>query len=283
MKKLILLIIFFLYLKSTHAQALIDIASLRRAYSPSSGIHIGNNEKNNSDYTFFGLTLPIKINKTSTILTFSPYIDQWNVHVYDTSYTEIKSIGLPVTLSQKLSKNVSFSSTIIFRRNTRNLSDSRANQIGTLSTINFQLNNKLRIKPGIYYNKEFWGNFFLPIFGIEYYPHPQLKIWGNIPANLFVERKMNEQWYLSFTLRGVNNSYMLNDNRYLHINETQLGIISDWYIYKNLVLGFEMGHTILRNLKTGRMDLIKSYIDDKQMNNNLYFRVYTSYRIRLIE
>jgi hypothetical protein len=215
------------------------------------------------------------------VVTVSPYYENWHINSYDSLNFNLKGLGFPITINKQFNEKWGFGTTLFFRKNTDDLGTNYSTQIGVLTTVNYVVNERLKIKPGLYYNKEFWGNFFLPIVGIEYYPNENLKIWGNIPATLFVEKKIRKNWYLSFLVRGVNNSYTLTEKEYLYINETQVGLVSDWYMFKNFVVALEAGHSLFRNIRTGEMNLDRAYILQENMRNNVYFRVNTSYRIRL--
>ncbi|MFN5705029.1 MAG: DUF6268 family outer membrane beta-barrel protein [bacterium] len=281
MKYKLLIILFLTSINKVYPQDYVDIASLRKAYSPEFGLGSAQSQKNNTEYLFTGINIPLQFKKIDMVVTISPYYENWLINSYDSLNFNLKGIGFPISVNKKINEKWSSSTTLFFRKNTSDLSTNFSTQIGVLSTLNYMVNDKFKIKPGLYYNKEFWGNFFLPIIGIEYYPNNKLKIWGNVPANLFVERKMNKNWYLSFILRGVNNSYTLNEKEYLYINETQLGIVSDWYFFKNFVVAIEAGHSLFRNIRTGQMKLDRAYILEENMRNNAYFRLSTSYRIRL--
>ncbi len=281
MKYKLLVILLLLNINRVYSQAYVDLASVRKAYSPEFGLGSTQSQKNNTEYLFTGINIPLQFKKIDLILTASPYYESWHIKSYDSLNFNLKGVGFPITVNKKFNDKWGFGTTLFFRKNTDDLGTNYSTQIGVLGTLNYTVNERLKVKPGLYYNKEFWGNFFLPIIGIEYYPNEKLKIWGNVPANLFVERKMNKNWYLSFILRGINNSYTLTEKEYLYINETQIGIVSDWYVLKNFVVAVEAGHSLFRNIRTGAMNFNKAYILEENMRNNAYFRVSTSYRIRL--
>lgn len=281
MKYKLIIILLFTIANKVYSQSYIDIASVRKAYSPDFGLSSSASQKNNTEYLFAGINIPLQFNKINTVFVVSPYYENWNINSYDSLNFNLKGIGLPLTINNKFNDKWGIGTTLFLRKNASNLQSNFSSQVGILTTLNYTVNNILKIKPGIYYNKEFWGNFFLPIIGIEYYPNENLKIWGNLPATLFVEKKMNNAWYMSFLVRGVNNSYTLTEKEYLFINETQLGVVSDWYINKNFVVAIEAGHSILRNIRKGKMNLDRTYILEENMRNNVYFRISTSYRVRL--
>lgn len=281
MKPKLIIILLLITFNNVYSQAYLDLASIRKAYSPEFGINFNSSQKNNTEYLFTGINIPLQFKKIGMVITLSPYFENWNINSYDSLNFNLKGIGFPLTINKKINSHWGIASTIFFRKNSSDLNNNYSTQIGALTTINYTINEKLKIKPGLYINKEFWGNFILPIVGIEFYPNDKLKIWGNLPATLFVENKFNKNWYLSFILRGVNNSYTISEKEYLYINETQIGLVTDWYVHKNIVVAIECGHTLFRNIRTGRMYLDRSYILDENMRNNAYFRLSTSYRIRL--
>ena len=281
MKYKLLIILLLIGIDKVYPQAYVDIASIRKAYSPEFGLGSTQSQKNNTEYLFTGINIPLQFKKLNMVVTVSPYYENWHINSYDSLNFNLKGLGFPITINKQFNEKWGFGTTLFFRKNTDDLGTNYSTQIGVLTTVNYVVNERLKIKPGLYYNKEFWGNFFLPIVGIEYYPNENLKIWGNIPATLFVEKKIRKNWYLSFLVRGVNNSYTLTEKEYLYINETQVGLVSDWYMFKNFVVALEAGHSLFRNIRTGEMNLDRAYILQENMRNNVYFRVNTSYRIRL--
>ena len=281
MKYKLLIILLLIGINKVYPQAYVDIASIRKAYSPEFGLGSTQSQKNNTEYLFTGINIPLQFKKLNMVVTVSPYYENWHINSYDSLNFNLKGLGFPITINKQFNEKWGFGTTLFFRKNTDDLGTNYSTQIGVLTTVNYVVNERLKIKPGLYYNKEFWGNFFLPIVGIEYYPNENLKIWGNIPATLFVEKKIRKNWYLSFLVRGVNNSYTLTEKEYLYINETQVGLVSDWYMFKNFVVALEAGHSLFRNIRTGEMNLDRAYILQENMRNNVYFRVNTSYRIRL--
>ena len=281
MKYKLLIILLLIGINKVYPQAYVDIASIRKAYSPEFGLGSTQSQKNNTEYLFTGINIPLQFKKLNMVVTVSPYYENWHINSYDSLNFNLKGLGFPITINKQFNEKWGFGTTLFFRKNTDDLGTNYSTQIGVLATVNYVVNERLKIKPGLYYNKEFWGNFFLPIVGIEYYPNENLKIWGNIPATLFVEKKIRKNWYLSFLVRGVNNSYTLTEKEYLYINETQVGLVSDWYMFKNFVVALEAGHSLFRNIRTGEMNLDRAYILQENMRNNVYFRVNTSYRIRL--
>jgi len=281
LKYKLLIILLLIGINKVYPQAYVDIASIRKAYSPEFGLGSTQSQKNNTEYLFTGINIPLQFKKLNMVVTVSPYYENWHINSYDSLNFNLKGLGFPITINKQFNEKWGFGTTLFFRKNTDDLGTNYSTQIGVLATVNYVVNERLKIKPGLYYNKEFWGNFFLPIVGIEYYPNENLKIWGNIPATLFVEKKIRKNWYLSFLVRGVNNSYTLTEKEYLYINETQVGLVSDWYMFKNFVVALEAGHSLFRNIRTGEINLDRAYILQENMRNNVYFRVNTSYRIRL--
>lgn len=130
-------------------------------------------------------------------------------------------------------------------------------QQGALIISTYKKKNTLKYKFGLYYNREFFGNFFVPLVGIEWTPSPRVNIFGVIPMNMSLEYKCSEKWFLGFTYQSVltsyrlhqnvEKSYILNGDRFWGHNQFRNFI--NYYITKNIVFFIEAGYTFGRQFQ----------------------------------
>lgn len=264
------------------AQPYVDVVNIRHMSSPNKGFFRRNNSSNSFQYSNISLTLPLQFKKNGGALVFSPSFENWQT-VVDNSRTFFPSgIALPITLLTRLkNKKILLNTTAIIRNHGEKFTLPNTFQAGGLFLLNYKINNKLTVKGGLYYNREAFGNFFMPLGGLEYKPDSTLNIWGTLPGSFFIEKRLKKWWYAGLTFKAVTNSYQLFNQRYLQVNDNQLNLFSDFYLSKNFVINAEAGHSIFRQLKIGYTGKIRNYIFEEKTNDNYLFRISAAYRIRM--
>jgi len=135
-------------------------------------------------------------------------------------------------------------------------------QYGGVILTTYKKNQSLSLKFGIYYNKEFFGNYFIPLVGIDWQINKKNNLFGVLPGNMIFEHKVNQKFYYGTSFRALTNSYRLQTTdpcfsgdctarNYLRVDDNQLGIFADVYPFKKIVLTAETGYTILRRYGYG--------------------------------
>lgn len=195
--------LFFLFIVVTvtvsSAQPYVDVLNVRTIQSPDQGFIRRNNHKNSFEYFNASLTLPIRFKKTGGALIFSPYVENWQVNLPDRNKQPSlivereqffpTGIGLPVTLLTPINRSkFILNTTVILRNNAEKISLPGSFQAGGFVVMNYKVNPKLTLKAGLYYNREAFGNFFMPIAGLEYKIDSSFQIWGALPGSLFLEK-----------------------------------------------------------------------------------------------
>lgn len=103
-------------------------------------------------------------------------------------------------------------------------------------------------KAGVYYSREFFGNFFLPLLAFDWQANERMRAWGILPRFGFLDYAMNRYWHCGLAYRGTNDSYRMPGGDWFRINEIQFRFYNDLYIPKTrFVLSADIGHTFLRN------------------------------------
>ena len=292
MRKGLLFLFIVITVTVSIAQPYVDVLNVRTIQSPDQGFVRRNNHKNSFEYFNASLILPIRFKKTGGALIISPYVENWQVNLPDINklaslQTERErffptGIGLPITLLTPIKQSkFLLNTTMILRNNAEKLSLPGSFQAGGFVVMNYKINPKLTVKAGLYYNREAFGNFFMPIAGLEYKIDSSFQIWGALPGSLFLEKRLKKRWYAGLTFKAVNNSYQLFNQRYIQFNDNQLSLFSDFYFTKNLVLNLEAGHSLFRRIRLGKTGSIKQYVYEEKINDNLLFRASAVYRIRL--
>ncbi len=124
-------------------------------------------------------------------------------------------------------------------------------QLGVFSMFTVTASEKFRYKFGLYYNKEFFGNFFIPLFGIDWKVTDRFLIYGTLPNSMkFSYALAPSKINAGVAFRSLTRSYRGEDvNTFVRYNELQLKSFLDFYVTpKNVVfleVGYFMGKTPL--------------------------------------
>ncbi|HEV8505273.1 MAG TPA: DUF6268 family outer membrane beta-barrel protein [Chitinophagaceae bacterium] len=291
MKKIILLFCIISVQARIHSQPYLDIVKLNYSYSPMNGL----NEKNSplqSNFFTADVTLPIELKKGGDAIIVNPFFTN-NIGEVATNDFHVTSKALLVGFLKKdIFPNWNLLSSFIVRRNTQVDIDSKDDwQYGGIILTTWKKNQDVSFKFGLYYNKEFFGNYFMPLVGLDWKIDAKNNLFGVLPGYMIFEHKVAPRFYFGFAFRALTNSYReetidpcfsgdCTGRNYLRIDDNPLGIYADTYLSKKIVLSAEAGYTILRRYRYGfKGDNIHYKADYK--NDNFYFKASLAYRLRL--
>ena len=163
---------------------------------------------------------------------------------------------------------------------------SKGFQAGVALLMMYHKNANLTYKLGLYYNREFWGNFFIPLLGIDWTINKKQRIFGILPGYLTYENRLSKTISWGGNFRTFTNSYRLKTNtastaNFTRIDDNQLGAYADFYLTRKIVLNAEAGYSILRKIRTGYNKTSEDQYNTLSSNSAPYFRVALQYRLRL--
>ena len=289
MKRIILLpcIIFHLLLC---AQPYLDIVKLNYSYSPTKGL----NEKKyplKSKFFTADVTVPIEIKKGGDAFIINPFFTNNEGKVWENDF-HVTSKGLLIGFLKKdILPNWNLLSSFIARRNAEvDIPNKDDWQYGGIILTTWKRSQDVSFKFGLYYNKEFFGNFFMPLVGLDWKINAKNNLFGVLPGYMIFEHKVTTRFYYGFTFRALTNSYReetidsIGGGRgimYLRIDDNPLGIYADAYLSKKIVLSAEAGYTILRRYRYGFKGEDGSHVKTDFKNDNFYFKASLAYRLRL--
>jgi Domain of unknown function (DUF6268) len=289
MKK-IYLITCFCISSGLYAQPYLDIARFLYGYSPEKGLGQKTNPLKSSYFTI-NATVPIELRKGGDAFILNPFFEH-NEGTVSTKDFHVVSQGVFIGFLKKdIIQNWNLLSSFIVRRNKEAEKDVEDDwQFGGALLATWENNQFVSLKLGVYYNKEFFGNFFIPLLGIDWKIDNKNNLFGVLPGSMIFEHKVSEKFYYGSAFRALTNSYRLQTidpcfsgdctaKKYLRIDDNQLGIFGDVYLAKKIVLTGEAGYTILRRYRYGfKGKTIHLQTDYK--NDNFYFRASLAYRLR---
>jgi|SRR6185295_11414596 len=286
MKKIILVLFISTYFLSD-AQPYLDIVRLNYTYSPKQGL----NEKTSplqSNFFTADVTFPIELKKGGDAIIINPFFTNNQGEVSTKDFHVISEALLIGFLKKDIFQNWNLLSSFIVRRNTEVDIDSKDSwQYGGILLATWKKNQDVSFKFGFYYNKEFFGNYFVPLVGLDWKIDAKNNLFGVLPGYMIFEHKVVPKFYYGFAFRAFTNSYreeiidpIAGNSNYLRIDDNPLGIYADTYLSKKIVLSAEAGYTILRRYRYGfKEENIHTKTDYK--NDNFYFKASLAYRLRL--
>jgi hypothetical protein len=280
----------FCYSVNSYCQPYLDIAKAGFTHSPKKGL----NKKGDpllSDLYSINATLPLEFKKDGDAFIINPFFDHNGGSISGRSFN-VQSKGIAIGFLNKFKKNKwALLTTVISRRNKEDEKKlDELWQYGALILTTWNKKPGLSLKLGLYYNKEFFGNFFVPLAGIDWTINEKNNLFGVLPGNIVFEHKTSSRFYWGAAFRAMTNSYRLETidpcfsgdcsaKNYLRIDDNQLGLFADVYVTKKMVFTAETGYTAFRRYRFGfKGEKLHRYTNTR--NDNYYARVSVAYRMR---
>ena len=262
---------------SGNTQPYIDLLNTRVMSSPST---FTTNPSNTHSLQYFNVStnLPVRFKKSKSILLLSPFVDRW---IMPSTFTENKlrltSVALPMTAIIPTGNDWKLATTIIVRVNDSMPSSHGQIQWGGAFFGIKKMSETVELRFGMYVNSELFGLFIVPLAGIDWKINERSNLFGLLPGSLTYEYRLNKSSFTGFAFRTSTNSYGVHE-KYYRIDENQLGAYYDFYVSKNLVINGEVGHSILRKIRTGdyHQKGVKLEVKDAW-----YLKASIAYRLRL--
>ena len=123
----------------------------------------------------------------------------------------------------------------------------------------------------------------MPLFGIDWQIDKKNCLFGVLPGNLIFQHFASPMLAYGVSFRAQTNSYNKPSANFIRFDENQLGGFLDFYLQKHVVMNLEAGHSMLRQIRTGKLkdcNCKGRYIDLKA-NDNIYLKLSLAYRIAL--
>ena len=239
MKRIIFLAISVLFIQmNSDAQYFVDVFSFNRQfYNIPSGAQT-------SDF-FVNAFIPKVLKNGNTIFVRGGYerLELKN----DSLSAQYSSITLPVGAQLQMNNpKVKFSGLLVPRIAAADLGNSFTDifQIGVFSLFTVTESDKFRYKFGLYYNRDFFGNFFVPLVGIDWKVSERFSLYGTLPNSLKASYAIvPERVIAGLAFRSLTRSFRGEDvNTFVRYNEMQFKTFFDFYVSKKNVVFVEGGY-----------------------------------------
>jgi hypothetical protein len=161
-------------------------------------------------------------------------------------------------------------------------------QLGGAVLNTYTQNKNLSFKLGLYYNREFFGNFFLPLIGADWRVTPKLWVYGVLFNGVSAEYKLSKSWYIGCNTSNNYQSYRENNTKKYIINakfksgNTQIKGFVNYYLTKHLMFYTEAGYIAKRRYVEYKADKTESnHPFLRKSNNGVFMNLGLAYRYRL--
>jgi len=280
-KSFFLAALFLISISEALAQPYLDLFTVRYINSPNIGKVGKDKNPTRLDYLNISATFPILLKNKNDALVLSPFFEKWTTRVDSISGFSDYYYGLvlPVTLIKSIPNSKwSLLTTAILRMNDAYINSHSEWQFGGAILATKQVKKDLVYKLGVYLNSDFFGLFVVPLLGIDWQINERTNLFGVLPASLTLEYKLDSKFYTGAVFRTFTNSYYDVGPNYMRIDENELGLFLDFYPAKKILLNAEVGHSILRKIRSGSWHDVH---DSWNADNNIYFKFAIAYRFRL--
>ncbi len=261
MKRIIFVALSVLFIQmTTRAQYFVDIFSFnRQAYNIPAGAQTSD--------LFVNAFIPKVLKNGNTFFVRAHYekLEMRN----DSLSSAYSSITLPIGMQVQLKNpKVKFTGLVIPKIAGADLGAAFSDvfQLGAYSLFTVTESEKFRYKFGLYYNREFFGNFFVPLVGVDWKVSDRFSVFGTLPQSFrasyaIVPSRVNA----GLAFRSMTRSFRGEDNNtFVRYNELQFKTFFDFYISKKNVVFVEGGYFL------GKTPLLYNNADTKNhLQDNL--------------
>lgn len=270
---LLLFSIFILTTAKVFSQPYVDVISSNYQVFTSSYTDSVKSKNKTGDY-FFNLLIPKQYKNDNVLLMGLNYEMLNSSIISDSSYSsKLYYLTLPIgfRFTAKSKKwNIVVMSLQRLASDLKDVIDKRDYQYGGVFLHTIIKNEKLKFKYGLYYSREFFGDLFVPLVGVDWKINKRVNMYGVLPSFYRVEfNVIKNKLYTGLGVRFATRSFRLSKwqgNDYVRYNERQLKIFADYFVYKNIVLFAELGYNIGQNPLQYQYN---TQIEEK-MNNPVY-------------
>ena len=202
----------------------------------------------------FGLdvTLPIKLNESNVFLTgFN--IDQITTKLHPSSSPiTISTINLKLGYNKKHSEKWSGTYMLLpkFSSDFKNIT-SKGYQFGALALMKYNKKINLKYNFGVYYNRELFGPFIVPLLGL-YYKSENGKFEANLTLPIWadINYKLNKIVKVGANFSAFVRSYHLSENNaYVVKKSNDVFAYLQFNLTKSILLQTKTGYTLGRSYK----------------------------------
>lgn len=285
------LLIFFLILffKISYSQPYVDLVNVKYQYYPKVSYKDDSGNVRISQYTY-GTSLPIQLRSGNVVLAGGIF-DQYRFKAGGLNgKRDLYSFSLHLGYLHNWKGNKWKALLLAIPRISSNqiLLSGNTFQQGGVILVSHKRKQNLSFKFGLYYNKEFFGHFFIPLVGLEWSPVSKIHVFGILPTNMNLEYKLNRKMYAGISFLDITTSFRINKTDFYVRNgdkfwgHVQVRLFYNYYAKKNLVFFAEGGYAFFRVFQMYNSSHMKERdIFYREALNSPVVSAGIAYRIRL--
>lgn len=246
------------------AQPFVDVFNTKFQYFPSGKFQ--NEPKNNISSTHWSTSVLVPIekkNKDVVIIGMTYSVLNFKVKDDPTYSSSLRSTAVQFGYKKQWKNEKWKTLFMLISKVNSNLTNvtSRDYQVGGAVIFNYKKKDNLRLHFGAYYNREYFGNFIIPLLGIEWKVNENLNLFGDLPNSLNLEKKLGKMFYAGIIFQSTTSSYRPGNTIYTNdfvregqkgIGHNQIKLHVNYYITNHFVVYAEVGHTYKRNFQLFR-------------------------------
>jgi len=268
----------FTAVTNVFGQPYFDLVSVTGWSIPQGGSSVPASE----DYITGAVAAPLKLTENKLLL-FKMYYEQRMLNFGSETgdrKVNLYGTGLPVTLLlSKPDSSFKQAFTVIGRFNaTEWRFNSNSFQIAAAYLATWRLKPNLHVQLGMYYSREFFSDFFLPLAGIDWRISKRVNFFGVFPNAMRLEYNPVKNVYVGADFKSVLNSYrsQITDNSYWKVLDNHLGLFAEYAFKGRYTLYAGSGISFLR--KITNMNIVTSSYpeltgDQYYLKAGMYFRI----------
>ncbi len=211
--------------------------------------------KNKTDDYFLNFFLPKNFKNGNTFLLRINSEMLNSTITPDSSYSNrLSSVSMPIGM-KLVSKNKKWETIVIgipkIASDFKDVVDEYDFQYGGIFLEHFIPNEKLKIKAGLYYNREAFGNLFVPLVGVDWKVNDRINLYGIIPTSYKVEfNLMKNRLYTGVSFKSFTRSFRLSEKNnydYVRYDEMQVKVFVDCFVAPKVLVFAEVGYSLSRS------------------------------------
>ncbi|NOX47516.1 MAG: hypothetical protein GXO89_11135 [Chlorobi bacterium] len=250
-KKTILILLCALFVSFiTSAQQKFTVGSFGYMVSPGN-TYADTNLKSNIGYFTGVLTVPLKLNEKTALLT-GLRGNLWNVKYDPKGFwpENYYSLGLTLGVNHKFSDDNSLLLVLLPKLNSDfKVLNSNAFQLGFIGTWSHRVDEDFLWKAGLYYGAEFFGPFFSPIFGLDWKLSNKWKIKGDLPIYVNIDYNIKKDFSVGLGYIALVSTFRLSgefQDAYTSRFAIEPYLFANAKVAKNVYLNGKLGYTMGR-------------------------------------
>ncbi len=227
---------------SANAQYFIDIFSSNVQMHEANGID--NKSSQQGVNTWVNAFVPV-VRPGGNTLILRATAEQLNLS-NDQGFLRLRSLTMPLGVQWKTQHPKWKHTTLLIPKiaGQGNLAFHERAQFGVYWLSQYTFSDSIRLKMGLYVNKEFFGIMYVPLLGLDWKINHRWSLYGTLPNSLrcsFVIKP--NAWHTGIGFKSMVRSFRSDRaDKYVRYNEIQLKYFVECVILKNWVVYGELGY-----------------------------------------